>query len=144
VGATLSRLLAVTGVVLFGVAAAGCGGGTQVNAASPQAQDLPVDTVVPAVRTTTTSELRRISPTTTAVKAAAYTPPVYSYPTTVATSAGPACHPSYTPCIPEGSDDVDCAGGTGDGPRYVQGPVQVHGTDEYRLDTDHDGVGCAG
>ena len=38
--------------------------------------------------------------------------------------------------------DVDCAGGSGDGPRYVQGPVQVSGSDPYDLDRDHDGFGC--
>jgi hypothetical protein len=47
----------------------------------------------------------------------------------------------YDPCIEPG-DDVDCAGGSGDGPRYVDGPVSVSGADPYGLDTDGDGVGC--
>lgn len=51
------------------------------------------------------------------------------------------CTPGYSPCIPTGSD-VDCAGGSGDGPRYVQGPVYVTGSDPYGLDSDGDGVGC--
>lgn len=38
--------------------------------------------------------------------------------------------------------DVDCAGGSGNGPYYVQGPVYVIGTDRYGLDRDGDGVGC--
>jgi resuscitation-promoting factor RpfB len=33
-------------------------------------------------------------------------------------------------------------GGSGDGPEYVSGPVQVVGSDEYGLDHDSDGVGC--
>jgi hypothetical protein len=37
---------------------------------------------------------------------------------------------------------VDCAGGGGDGPAYVHGPVTVTGSDIYRLDADHDGIGC--
>jgi hypothetical protein len=37
--------------------------------------------------------------------------------------------------------DVDCAGGSGDGPYYV-GRVTVVGYDEYGLDRDGDGVGC--
>jgi hypothetical protein len=37
---------------------------------------------------------------------------------------------------------VDCAGGSGDGPRYVQGPIVVTGSDPYGLDRDHDGIGC--
>ncbi len=38
--------------------------------------------------------------------------------------------------------DVDCAGGSGNGPAYVRGPVYVVGTDIYDLDRDGDGVGC--
>jgi hypothetical protein len=38
--------------------------------------------------------------------------------------------------------DVDCAGGSGNGPAYVQGPVTVVGTDIYDLDRSGDGVGC--
>ena len=33
-------------------------------------------------------------------------------------------------------------GGSGDGPRYVQGPVTVTGSDPYGLDADGDGIGC--
>jgi hypothetical protein len=47
----------------------------------------------------------------------------------------------YSPCIPPGGD-VDCAGGSGDGPRYVNGPVYVNGSDPYDLDRDGDGVAC--
>ncbi|WP_306359990.1 hypothetical protein [Nocardia sp. CC227C] len=52
-----------------------------------------------------------------------------------------SCHPSYDPCLPIVSD-VDCAGGSGNGPVYTQGPVRVIGPDEYGLDRDRDGVGC--
>lgn len=41
-----------------------------------------------------------------------------------------------------GSDDVDCYGGTGDGPRYIKGPVSVGWDDPYDLDRDGDGIGC--
>ena len=52
------------------------------------------------------------------------------------------CHPSYIgACVPVASD-VDCAGGSGNGPEYVAGPVQVVGPDVYGLDRDNDGVGC--
>ncbi len=54
------------------------------------------------------------------------------------------CHPNYSPCIADLGTDVDCAGGSGNGPRYVQGPVQIHGADPYRLDSDGDRVGCEG
>lgn len=52
------------------------------------------------------------------------------------------CDPNYRgACVPIDSD-VDCAGGSGNGPSYVQGPVQVVGSDRYKLDSDGDGVGC--
>ncbi len=46
----------------------------------------------------------------------------------------------YDPCITPGPD-VDCAGGSGNGPRYT-GPVRVYGSDPYGLDSDGDGYGC--
>jgi hypothetical protein len=53
-----------------------------------------------------------------------------------------SCDPNYSgACVPIASD-VDCAGGSGNGPAYVSGPVYVVGTDIYGLDRDHDGVGC--
>jgi hypothetical protein len=51
------------------------------------------------------------------------------------------CDPNYTGCVPIASD-VDCAGGSGNGPAYVTGPVQVIGTDIYKLDADGDGWAC--
>jgi endonuclease YncB( thermonuclease family) len=51
------------------------------------------------------------------------------------------CTPGYSPCIRPGPD-VDCRGGSGNGPRYVDGPVRVRGSDPYDLDSDGDGVGC--
>jgi hypothetical protein len=47
----------------------------------------------------------------------------------------------YDPCIPPGAD-ADCGGGSGNGPRYVDGPVYVDGFDPYGLDRDGDGVAC--
>ncbi|MGR3839205.1 MAG: excalibur calcium-binding domain-containing protein [Cognatishimia sp.] len=53
------------------------------------------------------------------------------------------CHPSYkNVCLPPNGPDVDCAGGGGNGPLYVEGPVRVVGPDPYRLDRDGDGVAC--
>jgi len=51
------------------------------------------------------------------------------------------CAPGYDPCVPVASD-VDCAGGSGNGPKYVTGPVRVTGSDVYDLDRDGDGVAC--
>ncbi len=52
------------------------------------------------------------------------------------------CDPNYSgACVPIASD-VDCAGGSGNGPAYVRGPVRVIGSDIYGLDRDGDGIGC--
>lgn len=51
-----------------------------------------------------------------------------------------SCTPGYSPCLAPASD-YDCAGGSGDGPRYT-GYVRVTGSDPYDLDADGDGVAC--
>jgi hypothetical protein len=54
-----------------------------------------------------------------------------------------SCHPSYQGvCLPPNGPDVDCAGGSGNGPIYVKGPFRVVGPDPYGLDRDKDGIGC--
>jgi hypothetical protein len=59
-----------------------------------------------------------------------------------APAAQSGCDPNYAgACVPVASD-VDCAGGKGNGPAYVRGPVTVVGSDIYGLDNDHDGIGC--
>ena len=51
------------------------------------------------------------------------------------------CTAGYEPCLPPASD-YDCAGGSGDGPEYADGPIYVTGSDPYGLDSDSDGVAC--
>jgi uncharacterized protein YabE (DUF348 family) len=59
----------------------------------------------------------------------------------VGTKAASSCDPNYSGCVPI-SSDVDCLGGSGNGPAYVRGPVRVIGSDIYGLDSDNDGTGC--
>jgi hypothetical protein len=59
----------------------------------------------------------------------------------VGTKSTRKCDPNYSGCVPIASD-VDCAGGSGNGPAYVDGPVRVTGDDIYGLDNDGDGYGC--
>ncbi|MCV7412272.1 hypothetical protein H7K44_22030 [Mycobacterium florentinum] len=55
---------------------------------------------------------------------------------------GQSCDPNYSgACVPIASD-VDCAGGSGNGPAYVKSPVRVIGKDIYGLDRDGNGIGC--
>ncbi|MCE3556203.1 hypothetical protein LWC33_32775 [Pseudonocardia sp. RS11V-5] len=93
--------------------------------------------VPPAARTTT----RPPAPRTTVVRAAA--PTTHPPARTATPVARPAsnCDPNYSGCVPIDSD-VDCAGGSGNGPSYVRGPVRVTGKDIYGLDADKDGIGC--
>jgi hypothetical protein len=56
-------------------------------------------------------------------------------------SAGGGCDSNYSGCVPIASD-VDCAGGSGNGPKYVSGPLRVTGTDVYDLDRDGNGIAC--
>ncbi|HWI32681.1 MAG TPA: G5 domain-containing protein [Lapillicoccus sp.] len=81
----------------------------------------------------------------TAVGTKAPAPTAASAPTPVSTTTAAGsgtCDPNYSgACVPI-ARDVDCAGGSGDGPAYVRGPVKVVGTDIYRLDADNDGIAC--
>ncbi len=58
-------------------------------------------------------------------------------PTPKPTEKASSCHPSYTPCLPI-VDDLDCP----DVRAMGKAPVTVIGPDDYRLDGNHDGVGC--
>ena len=87
--------------------------------------------VPPQARPATSTSVPRPRPRTTP----ATTPPPAAAP-------AEGCDPNYSgACVPV-ARDVDCAGGSGNGPAYVHGPVRVIGRDIYGLDGDHDGIGC--
>lgn len=123
----------------------------QTVATTPQTTS--TTTTTPSTTSTTTlpaTTTTKPVPTTSAAPATTTTPPrptTTQAPATVATqpvAAQPSCHPSYEgACVPIATD-VDCAGGSGNGPEYVAGPVYVVGDDVYRLDRDGDGVACEG
>lgn len=63
-------------------------------------------------------------------------------PVPLVQQGGGDCDSNYSgACVPI-STDVDCAGGSGNGPAYVQGPVRIVGADIYDLDRDGDGIAC--
>ncbi|MEL5989693.1 G5 domain-containing protein [Microbacterium phosphatis] len=69
-------------------------------------------------------------------------PPPPPAPAPVAGSAGGGCDSNYAEaCVPIDSD-VDCAGGSGNGPSYFGGVARIVGTDVYDLDRDGDGYAC--
>jgi hypothetical protein len=58
-------------------------------------------------------------------------------------SKAASCDPNYKgACLKPNVSDCDCAGGSGNGPYYVQGPITVVGDDHYDLDSDHNGTAC--
>ena len=59
----------------------------------------------------------------------------------VAQAPSQNCTAGYSPCLPPASS-YDCAGGSGNGPAYANGPIQVTGSDPYDLDAENDGVAC--
>jgi hypothetical protein len=66
---------------------------------------------------------------------------------TVSAIAAPPCDPNYAGSrVPNvWPADVDCAGGSGDGPYYTDGTqsFEVVGEDRYHLDTDDpDNLAC--
>jgi len=59
------------------------------------------------------------------------------------TAAPSNCDPSYPDvCLKTGIGDYDCAGGSGNGPNYVRGPIRVLPPDPFDLDHDGNGIGC--
>jgi PASTA domain len=53
------------------------------------------------------------------------------------------CDPSYPDvCLDPAVEDYDCAGGSGNGPGYVEGPIRVRPPDPFDLDREGDGWGC--
>jgi hypothetical protein len=62
------------------------------------------------------------------------------YKSSASNSSG-SCDSNYSGCVPIASD-VDCSGGSGNGPRYTKGPIRVIGYDIYGLDRDNDGIAC--
>ncbi|MBW4719070.1 hypothetical protein [Saccharothrix obliqua] len=113
----------------------------------------PLSTTTAAPTTTTTAAPTTTTPSpTTTTQPPAAPPPVTQPPVIAPPEPAPApvepppvpqspCHPNYGGCVPIASD-VDCAGGKGNGPEYVQGPIDVLGPDVYDLDNDHNGVAC--
>lgn len=97
--------------------------------------------------TTSTTTTTTAPPTTTTTTMPPTTTTTTAPPTTTTTTAAPepapgGCDPNYTGCVPIASD-VDCAGGSGNGPAYVDGPVSIVGSDIYDLDgNDNDGIAC--
>jgi resuscitation-promoting factor RpfB len=120
-----------------------------IETAPPIVEVEPTTSTSTSTSTTTTSTTTTSTSTTTPTTTPSTT--VARPPTTAATVARPTpttraaggCDPNYAgACVPIDSD-VDCGGGSGNGPSYVYAKrFQVVGTDIYGLDADNDGIAC--
>jgi len=138
---------AVVAVAFFGTIGA-IGNDDEPSQAADRGVVTTTTTPPPITTTTTTTTTTTLAPTTTT--AVPVVPePVVPQPDPVTPTQeepappppAPACDPNYTGCVPIASD-VDCAGGSGNGPEYANGPINVIGADIYDLDNDKDGVAC--
>ncbi len=131
-------VISVSSLSFIGIVGAATGGGTSpAPTATPQV--LPAETVAPTAIPVPATPTPTATPVPTPIPTAVPTPVATKAPTPV--PAQPKCDPNYSGCVPIASD-VDCAGGSGNGPAYVRGPIAVIGYDKYDLDRDGDGVAC--
>lgn len=127
---------------------AGCGG------TDSSKTTIEPTTTPPATPTTTVAQA---TPTLTATPKPTHVPTTKPAPRTTVrttrppqprpstTSAAPVrnCDPAYPDvCLHDGIGDYDCAGGSGNGPNYVSGPIRVLPPDPFGLDANGNGVGC--
>jgi beta-lactam-binding protein with PASTA domain len=71
------------------------------------------------------------------------TAPATTAPPPPTTAPERDCDPSYPDdCLDSDAADYDGAGGSGNGPEYVDGPVRVRPPDPFDLDREGDGWGC--
>jgi hypothetical protein len=138
--------IALGAFLVLGVILTSCADGeptaTAVRQTAPPATELvTTTTAAPATSPPTT---RR--PTTTTSKPTPTThrrPPTTRKPPQTTSAPARNCDSAYPDaCLHDGIGDYDCAGGSGNGPNYVEGPITVRAPDPFGLDSDDDGVGC--
>jgi hypothetical protein len=130
----------VAALLLMGIGAALGGGGDTTQAAALTSRP----TVTVTSETTVTAAARpnvTLTATATATVTKKVRTTVTAKPAAPRAQAASNCTPGYSPCLPP-ADDYDCAGGSGNGPEYADGPIAVTGSDPYGLDADGDGVAC--
>lgn len=83
-----------------------------------------------------------VAPVTEVTTRGTLKPQPVAKPVPLVQTGGNGCDPNYSgACVPVASD-VDCAGGSGDGPKYLSGSARVVGSDIYDLDRDGNGIAC--
>jgi hypothetical protein len=146
----LERLLIAAVLILIALLVSSCVGDpfapgedtVELAASEPASTTVTTSTVVSTTEPPSPTTTK--PPVTTKPKVRATSPPTTRRPKPPATRAPASdCHPSYSgACLRTSAGDYDCAGGSGNGPNYVQGPIRVRGADPFGLDRDGDGVAC--
>src|ERR1041384_7280689 len=137
-----NRKLVIAALLAVGLLAACRPNGDTTDATAPVSTTAASPSVHATPRPTQTSTpkpvhraIHRSTPTLTPSS------PTKTSSTTKTTTTTSNCDPNYAgACLRPDVSDYDCAGGSGDGPYYVQGPIRVVGVDHYHLDRDGDGV----
>lgn len=125
-------------------------------AATTEPQPPPTTTSAPETTAAPTIDASSVAPTTTARRTTPRPAPKPAPKPTAVPAPKPTptpapkpppapstCDPNYAgQCLKDGIGDYDCSSGSGNGPNYVYGTVRVVGSDPFRLDADHDGIGC--
>jgi hypothetical protein len=135
--------------LLASFALAACQDATPTAARDSGLTSTTISVTQPPLTEPPTTEAPTSGPPTTAVPTTHRAPPATHQPPTTRpaprTTGAPSgnCDPSYPgSCLHDGIGDYDCAGGSGNGPNYVSGPIRVRPPDPFGLDRDGDGVGC--
>jgi hypothetical protein len=104
----------------------------------------PTTTTPTTVAPVTSTRPPATTPVTTPRTTLDTTPDTTDAPRAAAVDTSGGCHPSYAgTCLPADASDVDCGGGSGNGPVYATAKrFQVVGPDVFDLDRDGDGIAC--
>lgn len=135
----LKKAAVISAVAVFGIASIGASG-DQKNVNSTQAQPTSNQNTSPMVQAENTQVTQQAAQTTPITQQAP-TPSTVSeskpLPAPVST-----CDPNYAGACVAIASDVDCGGGSGNGPEYLYTTATVVGVDIYGLDRDGDGIAC--
>ena len=134
----LKKAAVITAVGIFGLGGIGALTDNQSSVVNPP----PTPEPTPLVQGQNTITQPTAQPAPQPEPTPAPTPLPTPEPSVTPPAASSSCDSNYSGgCVPIASD-VDCGGGSGNGPAYFYGTATVVGVDIYGLDRDGDGIAC--